>query len=123
MLTSLLIGKHWPNIRYILGGGLLYYSQIEGGGEVTYCLDEDDMLFYIDPSNGDLCANFSADRETLVKYKVYTWGGGGLVYYSQVEGGGEVNYGLDKNNILFYIDLPNGDLCANFSADREMQDT
>ena len=48
------------------------------GGEVTYSLDEDDMLFYIDPSNGDLCANFSADRETLAEYKVCTvWRGRG----------------------------------------------
>ena len=52
--------------------GQVYNSQVEGGDEVTYSLDEDDMLFYIDPSNGDLCANFSADRETLAEYKVHT---------------------------------------------------
>ena len=38
------------------------------------------MLFYINPLNGDLCANFSADRETLAEYKVHTvLEGGGVV--------------------------------------------
>ncbi|XP_072050702.1 cadherin-23-like [Amphiura filiformis] len=39
-------------------------------GNVTYSIDQDNMLFYIDPVTGDLYANFSADRETKSEYNL-----------------------------------------------------